>query len=384
MTTWAIVVGINDYPGAPGNPLPGCVHDALLFSEWLLDPLGGDVKEFRLFLLLSPWPDPLPERLQRVNRLEPTYRGFVEAVRQCVLRSGGEADRLFFYFSGHGCAYKQGAEYIDGLMLADFEDEFPNHSMSVESLVAYLRTTQLRDQFLFLDCCRNERFEGVATIGTMPTVPPRPADWPAVQSFVYFGTQPGLTAVQMADVPQPHSIFTESLLAALRGAGWSKVRDPKSKNYVVRPERLFEYVRTALESQQQVVDEQQRIQLPQKEFRAGAAGRSSDPVIVEIPEHRVNKEQWNIWVAPSDVLSAVSLAYHAEFGKAAPVKSESSLPLKLLLEPRAYVLSGEAAGYRPDAKSGWDAEYEGWYVELYQCTDTKVAFERAAPKEPGK
>ena len=62
MTSWAIVVGINEYPGSGLGPLKGAVADACDFADWALDPTGGNVAPERLYFWTYPWPDADPDR----------------------------------------------------------------------------------------------------------------------------------------------------------------------------------------------------------------------------------------------------------------------------------------------------------------------------------
>lgn len=56
MKTWAIVVGINEYPPAANQRLlKGAVADACDFAEWALEPEGGNVAPDRLLFWVYPW-----------------------------------------------------------------------------------------------------------------------------------------------------------------------------------------------------------------------------------------------------------------------------------------------------------------------------------------
>src|SRR4051812_45432964 len=57
MTSWAIVVGINQYPPlAKQPPLQGAVADACDFADWALAKDGGGVAPENLFFWTYPWP----------------------------------------------------------------------------------------------------------------------------------------------------------------------------------------------------------------------------------------------------------------------------------------------------------------------------------------
>ncbi len=57
MKSWAMVVGINEYPAeAAQTKLKGAVADACDFAEWALDSSGGNVAPERLYFWTHPWP----------------------------------------------------------------------------------------------------------------------------------------------------------------------------------------------------------------------------------------------------------------------------------------------------------------------------------------
>ena len=57
MQSWAIIVGINEYPPTAGlRVLHGAVADAVDFADWALDPRGGAVDPAHLFLWTSSAP----------------------------------------------------------------------------------------------------------------------------------------------------------------------------------------------------------------------------------------------------------------------------------------------------------------------------------------
>jgi uncharacterized caspase-like protein len=102
MQNWAIVIGIDKY-WTQEACLKGAVRDALKMREWLVRSDGGAVPSRNVYLLLdrdtsSPSP---PTGVKVLNAKRDSV---IDAIEDLLKLSHGQAERLFFYFAGHGIA----------------------------------------------------------------------------------------------------------------------------------------------------------------------------------------------------------------------------------------------------------------------------------------
>jgi hypothetical protein len=119
------------------------------------------------------------------------------------------------------------------ILMPGFDDDHPEHSLSIRSVLEFFETVQFKDQFFFVDACRSapkREFD----IGRWPIPRRRDPGKPPVQQFVLYATSPGLTAAE--DRWQGMGEFTKMLIPGLRGGAkaWSWDRNC----YEVRWEKL--------------------------------------------------------------------------------------------------------------------------------------------------
>ena len=347
---WAIVVGIDKY-WVPSACLSGAVRDALKMREWLLDEKGGGIDPSSLFLLLSPnEPKDVPASI----RYDPaTHDNLITAITELVKQSGGKGDRLFFHFAGHGLAARINFTNEDALVPEDCTPEFPDKSLGLNSILEYLKCTQLHEQFFFIDACRNIPWEGEFITGRMP-LPQRPDPTrTAIQQFVYHSTSPGLTAIENGVAGAEQGAFTQTLLAGLSGKGHAKVWDYANREYVVEVNRLLDYL----------VKEMTRrtnanwFQVPRMSGERGSVS-GSNPVLARFPEEAMAEESLQILLDPFTIEAQAAVTVKRDelpFIKQGPV---ARLPVIFHLPPRIYTVHAEAVDFEP--------EKNGYLVELYE------------------
>ena len=191
MATWALVVGINEYPAAASQrPLNGAVADAVDFAEWALDPAGGNVPADKLFFWTYPWPvEDLPPRLASYfagalpnwldvrgepappDRTRPPMAQEIVWTAETTGKLACEAkfaaadangkDRILVFLAGHGLRTQQIGETTKQtcFVAGNFR---PAISAVADGLVPCasfqrsLRNNRFDEVLLFLDCCRNE------------------------------------------------------------------------------------------------------------------------------------------------------------------------------------------------------------------------------------
>jgi hypothetical protein len=183
MRTWAIIVGINEYPAATGqNALKGAVADALDFADWALHPDGGGVDPQRLFLWTYPpaKPDAATPAVAAYMAAPPPWSGqsglvgppdrpptVAEILDTALLAAqdalmlgneDGEESRCYILLAGHGMQARViGAQL--SMQTCFLAGDFKLHP----TITGLLPGADLRDGllahgfnevFLFLDCCR--------------------------------------------------------------------------------------------------------------------------------------------------------------------------------------------------------------------------------------
>ena len=98
-------------------------------------------------------------------------------------------------------------------------------------------------------------------------------------------------------------------------------------------------------------------------------------MVTEFERERVGPEPWSILVDPAHVFPSVRFEYRSGFGLPTSVPTPPEPPLILRLPPQIYLLAASTSGYNPNPSCGWDPEYGGWLVELYEPTQTQVALD---------
>jgi len=283
---WAIVIGIDDY-GRDELRLSAAVADSVRFSEWVSSPEGGNVPRSNLRLLLGRAGGPQP------NDVVPTKDNIVTAIND-VVTAAGPAERLYFFFAGHGITARVANRDEGALVTPGFDELHTDHSLALRSLTEHFETTPFKDQFFFVDACRNvpwvdREFE----IGRWPIPRRRDPGEPPVQQFILHATSPGLTAAERDWPGEETGAFTDVLMRALTGDGRAKAWSWERNCYEVRWERLATYVRDEMERRKHPTErppgtpaEGWPIQIPQDAGSRGVAKRDRDPLLVAFPSGR--------------------------------------------------------------------------------------------------
>jgi hypothetical protein len=128
----ALVVGINDYPGAP---LKGCVNDATSLGGVLETDSDGS-PNFAIKLLTSP--------SSTITRA--VLRQSLEAL------FSGDCDIALFYFSGHGLIKSTGG-YI---VTPDYQKY--DEGISMDEMLTMANKSTIKNKVIVLDCCHSGAF----------------------------------------------------------------------------------------------------------------------------------------------------------------------------------------------------------------------------------
>jgi hypothetical protein len=270
MSSWAIVIGVDKY-WREDACLKGAVNDALKFRTWVIEKAG--VPEDHVFLLAGP----IRDRELPPGTLRATRNDIIAAINQLRDRSGLEGERLYFYYAGHGLSRKGGEQ---ALLPENFSDDDPQQSFDLKSLRTYFATTDFREQFFFIDACRNVPWDGDFATGEWPWRRDPPAGLRAPQQFVLLATSPGLKAVELREAGNERGAFTDALLQALGGD--AQEWDPPTKQNVVRFNAAAKLVEKLVTEQQLAVADvfAHLIQIPRLD---GERDLAVDPVLVRIP-----------------------------------------------------------------------------------------------------
>jgi Caspase domain len=287
---WAIVIGIDEY-GDAGMRLSASVSDALKFRDWVLAPDGGGVREDNLRLLLSRRPDdPGPDPGPAVA--EATKDNIVTAINDLVVAAEGqEAERLYFYFAGHGITARVANRDESALVTPGFDALHTDHSLAFRSIAEYFETTAFADQFLFIDACRNMPWDDREfEIGRWPVPRRRDPGAQPVQQFILYATSPGRTAAEVGWPGEARGAFTSTLLEGLAGTGNAKAWSWERNCYEVRWERLASFVHDRMQERAQRPDtvpaRDWPVQIPQDTGARGVADRDRDVPVVSFPSGR--------------------------------------------------------------------------------------------------
>ncbi|ATL98526.1 peptidase C14 caspase catalytic subunit p20 [Aeromonas sp. CA23] len=244
MKSWAIVVGINDYPQQAGQrPLRGAVADACDFADWILDPQGGNVAPERLFFWTYPWPEPpLPGRLgtylsgelplwfshddgwqppdstcaPKAMDITSTIEQVGRTANSTALDDGDtEIRRIYVFLAGHGIRAQTFDRNEETCFLAgDFRPLSSNLAAGLvpcESFRKALLHNRFDEAILFTDCCRSETAR--LTLKAQPV-----SDYsgdPIATWGMAFAAQDGEPAYE-TQTPPVRGAFSSALMHGLR------------------------------------------------------------------------------------------------------------------------------------------------------------------------
>ena len=375
---WALVVGIDKYWSDQAT-LRGGVRDALQMREWLLDGAGGGVPAEHLVLVLAPRDDDHPDP----PFVEATKDKIMIAINDLLTLSGGKGERLYFFYAGHGLTARVDNRDENALVASDFNAVNTDNSIALRSLWEFFETTQFRDQFFFVDACRNIPWENREfEIGRWTLPRARDPGLDPVQQFILYATSPGLTAAESGEFGNEQGAFTGALLAGLAGTDFAKAWSWERSCYEVRWERLADYVKQKLESEKRPAGGAPGvplIQVPQDAGSRGVAGRDRDPVVASFPAERFEKVVLEVELEPDDVYDIGRVRVLNGIGDTVEeVEAKTGgRPVRFELDPRTYALRAVAEGYEEGRTEQ--------PVDLYASDKRKISLrshDGSAPAEP--
>jgi hypothetical protein len=352
----AIVIGIDGYLRDEWK-LDGAVRDALLFSRWLVT--RGGVAPENLRLLLSPRGAlELPPELAGCPEPQPADSStLLKVVSSVANNPPGGMERLFVYFSGHGCSAP--VEHFNDqgpvLIPVDYQERYQfNQLLPISVILSMLAPLDQTEQFFFLDACRDFVPEGM-----MPALLAGATQAAALaekqNQFSLYATSLGQRAEERG-----RGVWTRHLLASLQGAHGALTPSPDGGRddgpcYKVQFQPLARFVQEQIQEDFQRLyphDWQQRVQVPQYK----TAARPYDPVLATFAPEEVAPLKVSVLVDPRSVLPTCRLRV-LEFRPGglqfAPLHDFAPLaerPKVLELPINHYRFEGEAGGYERSAK----------------------------------
>ncbi|MBM3212428.1 caspase family protein, partial [Candidatus Poribacteria bacterium] len=340
MANWAIVIGIDKY-WKPQACLRGAVRDALKIYDWLTNINGGGVPTNNLTLLLEP-SETSPQPPAGKQILSPTQDGVFAAIQHLLSRSYKQGGRFYFYYSGHGIAAWMNQSNQDGITFSDFSEANPLKSVTLDSIYDLFKATQFKEQFFFIDACRNIPWEREFRISDYP-FPEKPIP-PVLPQYIIYATSPGVKAIEINKAGDEHGAFTEVLLDGLRGKGKSKVWDDNAQEYVVHWDNLVKYVGDEVEKKRLKVDDG-LIQEP-REY----GDHKGSPEFGRFPEGSFPKETLDVNLDPLDIPPKTEVVV-GDLGGVVQSKSPvNELPVRFSLDPGKYSVRAAALSYRSERK----------------------------------
>jgi len=236
LENYAIVIGINEYKDTEYN-LKGCVNDALSIKKWLLDPRGGNVPPGNLFLLLGdddknimgndkPNTNQIQNRIQKIEELS----------------ENGGADKLFFYYAGHGFCNRGPGVIENVVMPSDYDDDNKNTTtIEIKSVIDFCAGLNFLEQTFFFDSCRNFPSREYFTVNYYKKK--ASSRNPNLKQHVFYATSLGSVTNESNLDGVQGGLFTKALVKGLSGKGNAKVYDPTTNQYKVKGERLVKFIK---------------------------------------------------------------------------------------------------------------------------------------------
>jgi len=153
MSRYAIIIGVNHYTPVSQKglkPLTGAIQDATDIYKWAIAEGGVDPEN--AFLITS--------TEQPLNPIKHQVDQAVEKITaKIVEQESSKAERIYFYFAGHGIGVELDREN-NGLCMANWTEYGSNTSSlsSKDYLLSFLNQGLFKEIVIWMDCCRTSRF----------------------------------------------------------------------------------------------------------------------------------------------------------------------------------------------------------------------------------
>ncbi|AEG06550.1 peptidase C14 caspase catalytic subunit p20 [Sinorhizobium meliloti] len=245
MRTFAIVVGINQYPPRAGQrELHGAVADACDFAEWALEKGGGNVDPEDLYFWTYPWPShygpelakymgsnlphwfnidaddetapPIQSRPPHANEIVFTGQKLIAERAKVFSLEKRQETRILVFLAGHGLrASELNSDRRQTCFIAGNFKPIGNIAEGLvpcESFRRALRNRRFSTVLMFLDCCRRDN--SVISMAAVPL-----CDLIGDQQHPGWGECYAAQNDELAyetDAPPIRGVFSKALLDGLR------------------------------------------------------------------------------------------------------------------------------------------------------------------------
>ncbi len=181
-----------------------------------------------------------------------------------------------------------------------------------------------------------------------------------------------MTAAEKGEYGNERGAFTTALLEGLRGHGRAKAWDSTSSEYVVRVDRLLEYVENQLRKQQVLAESDTARRLIQIPRLSGERGGRPQPDLARFSDEEVSRETLEVYLNPSEIVSVAEVTVERDLAIVESRTQLTGLPVSFNLRPMEYGVRAKAANYESVQKR--------WLAELYDPQEVTVRL--AARSEP--
>jgi len=228
---WAIIVGIKRYPRLP--PLEGPEADAQAFLEWVVkSPDGGavpydskfphDETKNHVLKIYSSDFHAADEPLDKAFNAKPEI-GAVETPFNYLQEMGEDAkdkgakppyvgDRLYIYFSGHGCSLGK----LVSLLLANATSNSLQHIPGLPYAEYFFDSGNFKQVILLMDCCQEKSRQPTSL--RLPVYVNRHVGATRTGSFFYgYSSKWGTSTKEVPIGGKVRGVFTATLLDGLSG-----------------------------------------------------------------------------------------------------------------------------------------------------------------------
>lgn len=338
---WAIVIGIDGYGGEVPN-LSAAVDDAEKFHQWVIRDSGGEVPEENVRLLLGRAPDDPDGK----DEVVPTKDNIMGAINELMRLSEGGGEALYFFFSGHGITATYANREESALATSGFDERHRDQTIAVRSIAEFFETTQFKDQFFFIDACRNRPESSTAEIGGWQIPRRRNPGQPPVQQFILYATAPGRVAKEEGWPGEAAGAFTTALMSGLEGRGRAKAWSWERYCYEVRWEGLATFVKSQMERQADELPQRAReqIQIPQDIGCRGVVDRERDARLASVPRRGIPELELTLALNTPSAEDPVELTVRDAVGDdVAKVIGVTGSSYVFTLPPKTYSVRAETA-----------------------------------------
>jgi hypothetical protein len=231
MTSYALVVGINDYPASTGlNQLFGAVADAADFADWALHKDGGGVADANFYFWTHPAPANMTPRLTAYLQnpthwtfgppdptRPPDYTDIANTAFDIAQTARQSApNRMYVFFAGHGLQTTSLSTQNDTqtcFVTNDFRPQGITQGLiPCDDLRRGLLTAGITEVIMFLDCCRTPVNFNMAA----PVIGFRLAPVPDALYGVGRAAKRGAKAYEAPEAAPIRGAFSQVLMQGLR------------------------------------------------------------------------------------------------------------------------------------------------------------------------